>query len=71
MVPLGQLIECKLHEQERSVTWFAQKLCCTRCNVYRLFQKDTLDVSLLMRISRILDCDFFRFYTEELKNGTS
>lgn len=66
-MPLGQHIEAELRRQERSVAWFSRRLCCTRTNVYRLFEKDTLDVSLLFRISRILHYDFFQLYTAELK----
>ena len=35
----GQLIERTLHEQGRTVTWFATQLCCTRPNVYKIFEK--------------------------------
>ena len=30
MIHAGQLIERTLHEQGRTVTWFASQLCCTR-----------------------------------------
>lgn len=59
MVHAGQLIERKLHEQGRSVTWFATQLCCTRPNVYKIFKKENIDVQLLWRISCILQHDFF------------
>ena len=34
MIHAGQLIERTLHEQGRTVTWFASQLCCTR-DVYK------------------------------------
>ncbi len=58
-VHVGQLIERTLHEQGRSVTWFAVQLCCTRPNVYKIFAKESIDTYLLWRISLILDYDFF------------
>lgn len=65
MLPIGQLIKQKLHEQERSVTWFARKLHYERTNVYKLFQRESIDTLLLLRISHILHYNFFRHYVEE------
>ena len=59
MIHIGQLIEKKLHEQGRSVTWFSTQLCCTRPNVYKIFHKENIDVYLLWRISCILQYNFF------------
>lgn len=56
---VGQLIEQQFREQGHTVTWFADKLCCTRANVYKIFGKDNIDVHLLLRISQILRYDFF------------
>lgn len=56
---LGALIEEELRRQERSVSWFARHLACDRRNVYRIFRKNNLDTELVMRISRILNHDFF------------
>ena len=60
MIHAGQLIERILHDQGRSVTWFAAQLCCTRPNVYKIFHKENIDIQLLWRISCILNHDFFR-----------
>ena len=60
MIHVGKLIEQTLHEQGRTVTWFAQQLCCTRPNVYKILRKESIDTNLLWRISCILDHDFFR-----------
>lgn len=59
MKPIGTIIKEELQRQERSVTWFARKLSCDRSNIYRLFQKHSIDTSLLSRISVILKRDFF------------
>ncbi|MBO5455002.1 MAG: XRE family transcriptional regulator [Muribaculaceae bacterium] len=60
MEPIGTMIKEELERQERSVSWFARKLSCDRSNVYRLFQKHSIDTALLSRISVILNRDFFR-----------
>ena len=60
MIHAGQLIERTLHEQGRTVTWFATQLCCTRPNVYKIFKKENIDIHLLWRISCILHHNFFQ-----------
>lgn len=64
MKPIGCLIKEELEKQERSITWFARKLSCDRSNVYRLFQKESIDTRLLMRISLLLHHDFFSDLSE-------
>ena len=59
MKPIGILIKEELEKQERSISWFARKLSCDRSNVYRLFQKESIDTALLARISILLRRDFF------------
>lgn len=66
MEPIGTLIRHELLKQERSVTWFARKLSCDRSNVYRLFQKHSIDTALLQRISVILSHNFFNDLSENL-----
>lgn len=59
MKHLGEAIKEELYKQERSVTWFAKQLSCDRSNIYRIFQKESVDTNLLARISVILQYDFF------------
>lgn len=63
-VHIGLLIQNELRRQERGVSWFASKLCCDRTNVYKLFQRSTIDTELLWRISAILRHNFFRYYAD-------
>lgn len=67
MTPIGQLIKDELLAQERTVSWFARKLHLDRSNVYRLFQKNSIDTDLLSRISLILGRDFFEILSENIK----
>ena len=73
MIHIGQLIEEELHRQERSVTWFAKRLYCDRSNAYKIFRKQSIDTELLMRISHILNYDFFLLFSsefaEQIPNG--
>lgn len=67
MKPIGELIRERLKAEERSVAWFARKLSCSRANVYKIFRKEYIDTELLTRISRILDYDFFQYFSDHLK----
>lgn len=67
MVHIGALIKEELQRQERSVTWFANKLCCERTNVYSIFKRESIDTALLLRISTILHHNFFQYYIQELQ----
>lgn len=64
---IGCLIKEELERQERSISWFARKLSCDRSNVYRLFQKESIDTSLLLRISLLLKRDFFSCFSDRVK----
>ena len=66
MEPIGTLIRDEPPQPGRSVTWFARKLSCDRSNVYRLFQKHSIDTALLQRISVILSHNFFNDLSENL-----
>ncbi len=64
---IGQLIKEKLREDGHSVTWFATKICCTRSHVYKIFEKRSIDTSLLERICKTLNHNFF----EDIANDVS
>ena len=65
-IHIGKSIEKVLREQGRSVSWFAKQICCERTNVYSIFNRDSIDTGLLMRISIVLSHDFFKEYREQL-----
>ncbi len=64
-LPIGELIRQEFEKMPRSctVTWFARLLKCDRTNVYDIFTRQSIDTGLLMRISCILNHDFFADYT--------
>jgi len=69
MIHIGEAIEKELAAQRRSAAWLAEQIYCDRSNVYRLFRKSSIDSELLLRISHILDRDFFALYSEEIRQG--
>ena len=66
MVDIGELIHEKVAEKGLSVTWLANRLNCSRTNVYKIFDRRTIDTGTLLRISTVLEFDFFEIYSREL-----
>ena len=69
---IGHKIRQELKRQRRSATWLANKICVTRTHVYKILNKESIDTSLLWRISIALNCDFFSEYSVMIdKNRTN
>lgn len=66
MIHIGKNIEYELRRQERTVAWFARKLFCNRQNVYDIFKRESIDTTLLRRISTILGHDFFKDLSDSM-----
>ena len=66
MIDIGKVIEDELRRQDRTVVWLARQLGCHRTFVYSISGKQSLDTTLLLRISRILGRNFFLLYCDEL-----
>ena len=64
---IGQLIKEELESQGKTVVWFAKQLSYSRTNVYKIFEKSSIDTDVLYRISCILHHDFFKVYADSLK----
>ncbi len=46
--------------KDKTIMWLATQLHCDRRNVYRIFNRNNIDIQLLQRLSLILDHDFFK-----------
>ena len=66
---IGIIIRDELRLQGRSAIWLASKINCDRRNVYDIFSRSYIDTGLLFRISHILNFDFFRYYSEALRDS--
>ncbi len=64
---IGKIIEDELRNQERSVVWLARKLNCNRTNIYKIFNRASIDTELLLKISKILNRNFFMYYVARLE----
>jgi len=65
MIHIGQLIKTELERQERTPTWLAKKINCDRTNIYRIFERESIDTALLSRISTALNRNFFEELSQE------
>ena len=66
MIHIGNIIRNRFNEHGESVSWFARQLCCDRTNVYSIFKRESIDTALLVKISIILNHDFFKYYSEDI-----
>ena len=69
MVNIGQRIKEELQQQERTVSWLARKLNCTRAAVYRIFDKNSIDTAQLASISQVLHHNFFEELSEDTQSS--
>jgi plasmid maintenance system antidote protein VapI len=67
MIHIGEAIRKQVEDQGRTSVRLARELGCHRTNLYKIYDKMSLDTSVLLRISRILKYDFFQLYSKELE----
>ena len=66
---IGQEILKEVKAKYPSVTAFAKDLCKSSSTTYEIFGKTSLDTDLLLKVSKLLDRDFFREFSEKCLNG--
>ena len=62
-IHIGHLIHEQLRKDQRSVGWLAREIHCTRNNVYKIFNKSSLDSDLILKISKVMNYNFFQYFT--------
>ena len=68
---IGEAIRKELERQGKTVVWFAEQLSYTRANIYKIFEKSSIDTEFLYRISSVLNLDFFKFYTDRMQKDNN
>ena len=66
---IGQEILKEVKSKFPSVAAFARELCKSSSATYEIFGKTSLDTDLLLKVSKLLDRDFFREFSEKCLNG--
>ena len=64
---IGKLIREQVDKQGKSGVWLANQLSCSRTNIYKIYDRPSIDTGLLLRISLILDYNFFAPYSEKIE----
>ncbi|MBQ9677860.1 MAG: XRE family transcriptional regulator [Prevotella sp.] len=65
-IHIGSVIKEELNRQGRTTVWLAEQLGCHRTNLYKIYDRRTIDTGVLLRISRIMGYDFFQLYSANL-----
>lgn len=68
-IHIGQLIQAQLEADKRSVSWLAREIGCTRNHIYKIFKKTSLDSDLILRISKAMQFNFFKYFSAEVQNS--
>lgn len=64
-IHIGHLIREQMKRDQRSASWLAREIGCTRNHVYKIFNKPSLEGDLLLKISIAMNFNFFQFYMAE------
>lgn len=70
-IHIGNIIRNELRRQGNTNEWLADRIGVTERTLQRLFNKSSIDSSQLLTLCRVLNFDFFQFYSEELKKHNS
>ena len=68
-IHIGHVIREQLKADKRSVGWLSREIGCSRNHLYKVFRKSSLDGELLLRISLVMNFNFFQYYTAEFIEG--
>lgn len=66
-VEIGQKVREVFDRSDMTLTDFADKLGTVRQNVYRIFKKTHVDTGLLVKISHVLNHNFFQYYMPQAR----
>lgn len=62
VIEIGEKIKEVFDHRNMKLTVFADELGTVRQNVYRIFKKRHVDTGLLLKISQVLNHNFFQYY---------
>lgn len=64
-IHIGESIKVIFDSKGLTVSEFARRINKSRENTYDIFTRKTIDTGLLLTISKVLEYDFFRYYTQD------
>ncbi|HHG85929.1 MAG TPA: XRE family transcriptional regulator [Bacteroidetes bacterium] len=66
---IGQIVKEVLDKSGLKLTAFAERIGTSRQNVYKIFEKESISTKRLMRISQVLEYDFFQHFRLSEEGG--
>ena len=63
---IGEIIKQSLQRQQRSAAWLARQLCTDVSNGPKILKQQHLHAELLLKISQVLNEDFFCLLLQSL-----
>ena len=66
-IHIGNLIRDELRRQGKTNHWLASQIHVNPRTINKIFLKDVIDTHQLLLISKALDIDFFRVYSDALQ----
>lgn len=64
-IEIGPIIKQVFEQRNMRLNEFASELGTVRQNVYRIFKKTHVDTGLLIKVSEVLDHNFFQYYIND------
>lgn len=68
-IHLGNMIKKELKAQGRSVSWLARTIHMERSSVYKIFERNSVDIVLLVRICLVMNHDFFKDISTKIRDN--
>ena len=62
----GKMVKEVFAASGMTVSELGRRVQTTRQNIYRIFERESIDTALLLRLGKALNHDFFSHYTETL-----
>lgn len=59
-IHIGHLIKEEMRKNGFTVNWLASQIYCEKSNVYKLFNRKSLDLEQLMKISEVMGHNFLK-----------
>lgn len=66
-IPIGQIIREEVERQGLTIDEFAKRISTSRTNAYDIFNRLSIDMELLERISKVLHRNFFAEMAQQMK----
>jgi septal ring factor EnvC (AmiA/AmiB activator) len=70
-IHIGKAIEERINQLGITKTEFAARVEIPQQHVYRVFQRDTIEIKKLIKICKVLDFNFFALFCGERQNFTA